>query len=312
MSVVERAAATKAAARPVSRRRLRDREWFWGYLMIAPLTLGLGVFYLWPVLQSVYYSFTEWTLFGDSSWVGPDNYTRLLSDPEVGRALWNTFLVAVFGLLVIPLSIVVAALLNTRGLRLVSLYRTLYFLPVVTMPAAVALIWRWLYNGQYGLINYLLSLVGITGKSWISDPSTALYAVMVVFVWMFLGYFTVIFMAGLQGIPGHLYEAAAIDGAGRFRQFFQITLPLLTPTVFFSSVLMVMNGLQMFDLLYLMFGKNSPAWADNKTIVLLFYNKAFEEGAKGYGAAIAVVLMAITLAITAIQFRLQKRWVHYA
>ncbi|GAB3976859.1 sugar ABC transporter permease [Actinoallomurus acanthiterrae] len=312
MTITERAVASRAAARPVVRRRLRDREWVWGYLMIAPLTLGLGVFFLWPVVQSVYYSFTTWTLFGDSNWAGFQNYTQLMHDPEVGRALWNTFVVTLLGLLVIPIAIVVAALLNTRGLRLVSFYRTLYFLPVVTMPAAVALIWRWLYNGQYGLINYLLSLVGIQGKSWVSDPSTALYAVVIVFIWMYVGYFTVIFMAGLQGIPSHLYEAAAIDGAGRIRQFFKITLPLLTPTIFFSAVLMVITGLQMFDLLYLMFSKGSPAWTENKTIVLLFYNQAFEQGAKGYGAAIAVVLMAITLIITAVQFRLQKRWVNYA
>jgi multiple sugar transport system permease protein len=312
MSTTVERTVTPVAVRPAPRRRLRDKEWFWGYLMIAPLVIGLGTFFIWPVAQSVYYSFTEWTLFGDSTWVGLDNYTQLLRDPEVGKALWNTVLVMLFGLLVVPLAILVAALLNTRGLRGVSVYRTLYFLPVVTMPAAVALIWRWLYSGQYGLINYLLSLVGIRGKSWISDPSTALYAVIVVFVWMYVGYFTVIFMAGLQSIPTHLYEAASIDGAGRVRQFFTITLPLLTPTIFFSSVLMVMYGLQMFDLLYLMFGKASPAWADNKTIVLLFYNKAFEEGAKGYGAAIAVVLMVITLVITAVQFRLQKKWVHYA
>ncbi|MCK2213535.1 sugar ABC transporter permease [Actinomadura sp. ATCC 31491] len=291
---------------------MNRREWAWGYLMIAPLVLGLGVFFLWPVAQSVYYSFTDWTLFGGSTWAGLDNYARLLRDPEVGQALWNTFQVMVLGLLVVPLAVLVAALLNTRGLRGVPVYRTLYFLPVVTMPAAVALIWRWLYSGEYGLINYLLSLAGVSGRSWIADPHTALYAVIVVFIWTYVGYFTVIFLAGLQGIPAHLYEAASIDGAGRVRQFFSITLPLLTPTIFFTSVLMVMYGLQMFDLLYLMFGKGSPAWADNKTIVLLFYTKAFEEGAKGYGAAIAVVLMAVTLAITAVQFRLQRKWVHYA
>ncbi|MER5321312.1 carbohydrate ABC transporter permease [Streptosporangium roseum] len=312
MSGAEGAVARAATARAEPRRRLRDHEWFWGYAMIAPLVLGLGVFYLWPIVQSVYYSFTDWTLFGDSTWAGLANYRELFTDPENAEALKNTFVYAAWSLAGIPLSILVAALLNTRGLRLVSFYRTIYFLPVVTMPAAVALIWRWLYNGDYGLINYVLSLAGIQGRSWIAEPSTALYAVVVVGIWMSVGYNAVIFMAGLQGIPRHLYEAASIDGAGPVRQFFRITLPLLSPSVFFVSVLTVIGGLQMFDLVYLIFGKANPAYADNKTVVLLFFNKAFEEGAKGYGAAMAVVLMLITLVLTVVQFRMQKKWVHYA
>lgn len=291
---------------------MRDREWVWGYLMIAPLVLGLGTFYLWPMVQSVYYSFTEWTLFGDASWVGLDNYTKLLSDPSIGKALRNTFVYSALSLLGIPIAVVVAALLNARGLKLVGLYRTLYFLPVVTMPTAVAMVWSWLYNGDYGLINYLLSLVGIQGKAWLSEPSTALYAVIVVGVWSAIGYNAVIFMAGLQGIPQHLYEAASIDGAGRIRQFFKITLPLLSPSIFFVSVLTVINGLQVFDMFFLIFRKGSPAREDNQSVVSLFFSYAFEDGAKGYAAALAVVLLAITLVLTVIQFRLQKKWVHYA
>ncbi|GAA3151756.1 carbohydrate ABC transporter permease [Nonomuraea roseoviolacea] len=312
MSTAGRAVAVKAAARPATRRRLRDRDWVWGYAMIAPLVLGLAVFYLWPVVQSVYYSFTEWTLFGDATWVGLRNYEQLFTDPANGRALRNTFVYGGLSLLGIPLSIAVAALLGTRGLRLVSLYRTLYFLPVVTMPAAVAMIWTWLYNGDYGLVNYLLSLVGIHGASWIAEPSTALYALVAVGIWTQIGYNAVIFMAGLQSIPSHLYEAASIDGAGRARQFFRITLPLLSPSIFFVSVLSVINGLQMFDLVYLMLRRGNPAREDTQTVVSLFFSRAFEEGAKGYAAAMAVVLMLITLVLTVIQFRVQKRWVHYA
>ncbi|WP_240506803.1 carbohydrate ABC transporter permease [Thermoactinospora rubra] len=312
MSALDRAVAVRAAARPSARRRLRDREWVWGYAMIAPLVLGLGVFYLWPVAQSVYYSFTEWTLFGDATWIGLDNYRQVLTDPANAKALRNTFLYGGLTLLGIPVSIAVAALLGTRGLKLVSFYRTLYFLPVVTMPAAVAMIWSWLYNGDYGLINYALSFAGIEGTSWIADPDTALYAVAVVGIWTQIGYNAVIFMAGLQSIPSHLYEAASIDGAGRVRQFFGITLPLLSPSVFFVSVLSVINGLQMFDLVYLLFRKGNPAREETQTVVSLFFSRAFEEGAKGYAAAMAVVLMLITLALTVFQFRMQKRWVHYA
>ncbi|WP_240197245.1 carbohydrate ABC transporter permease [Nonomuraea lactucae] len=313
VGTVERAAVTgRVAARRARRRGLRDREWLWGYAMIAPLVLGLGVFYLWPVAQSVYYSFTEWTLFGDATWVGLRNYERLFADPANAKALKNTFLYGGLSLLGIPLSIGVAALLSTRGLKLVSFYRTLYFLPVVTMPAAVAMIWSWLYNGDYGLINYLLSLVGIRGTSWIANPSTALYAIVAVGIWTQIGYNAVIFMAGLQSIPDQLYEAAALDGAGRVRQFFKVTLPLLSPSVFFVSVLGVINGLQMFDLIYLLFRRGNPAREETQTVVSLFFTRAFEEGAKGYAAAMAVVLMVITLALTVVQFRMQKRWVHYA
>jgi ABC-type spermidine/putrescine transport system permease subunit I len=208
VSTLGRAVAAEAAARPATRRRLRDRDWVWGYAMIAPLVLGLGLFYLWPVAQSVYFSFTEWTLFGDATWIGLRNYEQVLTDPANLRALRNTFVYGGLSLLGIPLSIAVAALLGTRGLKLVSLYRTLYFLPVVTMPAAVAMIWTWLYNGDYGLVNYLLSLVGVEGTSWIANPSTALYALVAVGVWTQVGYNAVIFMAGLQAIPRHLYEAA--------------------------------------------------------------------------------------------------------
>ncbi|MEU0569701.1 sugar ABC transporter permease [Nonomuraea sp. NPDC005983] len=306
------AAAPAAAARPISRRRLRDREWVWGYLLIAPMVLGLGIFYLWPMVQSVYYSFTEWTLFGDSSWVGIANYTKLLHDAAIGKALINTFVYSALILLGIPVSVLVAALLNARGLRLVGLYRTLYFLPVVTMPAAVAMVWAWLYNGDYGLFNYLLGLVGIKGTSWVANPDTALYAVVLIAIWSAIGYNAVIFMAGLQAIPQHLYEAASIDGAGRIRQFFKITLPLLSPSVFFVSVLTVIGGLQAFDMFFLLFRKGNPAREDSQTVVSLFFTYAFEEGAKGYAAALAVVLLIITLVLTVIQFRLQKRWVHYA
>ncbi|POX55130.1 sugar ABC transporter permease [Streptomyces sp. Ru71] len=312
MSTLQRAVRVKAAARPAARRTIRHREWAWGYAMIAPLVLGLGVFYLWPLAQSLYYSFTRWSLFGDATWVGTGNYTKVFTDPANAEALGNTLLYAGLSLLGIPLSVVVAALLNTKGMKLVSFYRTLYFLPVVTMPAAIAMIWAWLYNGDYGLINYLLSLVGIPGQSWLTDPSTALYAIAAVGIWSQIGYNAVIFLAGLQAIPQHLYEAAALDGAGRIRQFLRITLPLLSPTVFFVSVLSVINGLQVFDLVYLLFRRGNPAREDTQTVVSRFYILAFENGDKGYAAAIAVLLMLLTLLLTVIQFRMQKRWVHYA
>ena len=291
-------------------------EALWAYFFIAPTALGLGLFYLWPVLQTAYFSFTEWGAFGGHEWSGTDNYARLLHDPEVGRALLNTISYTVLGLISIPLAIVFAALLNRR-MRGVGVYRTLFFLPVVTMPVAVAMVWRWLYNGDYGLINHLLSLIGIDGPNWIADPATALYALVVIGVWSSIGYNLIIFLAGMQAIPAEYYEAAALDGAGPLRQFFRITLPLLSPTAFFVSVVSVIGSLQLFDLVFVIAGSGSgaranPAYPRLQTVVQLFYDRAFVTNDRGYAAAIVMVLLLIIVVLTAVQFRLQRRWVHYA
>ncbi|MGW4474490.1 carbohydrate ABC transporter permease [Nonomuraea sp. NPDC004354] len=295
-------------ARPGRRPR---RDWLWGYGLIAPMALGLAVFYLWPIVQTLYLSFTESGVFGGQTWVGLDNFAALFGDEEMLGALRNTLLYSVLVLIGVPLAIVIAVLLNVPGLRGLGFFRTLYFLPVVTMPAAVGLTWRYLYNGDFGLINYLLGEIGIDGPYWVSDPEFAIYAIAVVGIWSSLGYNAVLFLAGLQGIPKHYYEAAAIDGAGRVRQFFRITLPLLTPTTFFVMVITLINALQVFDLVFLMIDVKSPAMAGSRTIVYLFYEQGFVQNSRGYAAAIAVVLLALILALTALQFRLQRRWVHY-
>jgi len=300
----------------VARRKDRVTEALWAYAFIAPTALGLGLFYLWPVLQTAYFSFTEWGAFGGHEWSGTDNYVRLVSDPEVGRALVNTITYTVLGLLSIPLAIVFAALLN-RKMRGVGVYRTLFFLPVVTMPVAVAMVWRWLYNGDYGLINYLLSLVGVDGPNWIADPDTALYALVVIGIWSSIGYNLIIFLAGMQAIPAEYYEAAALDGAGPIRQFARITLPLLSPTAFFVSVVSVIGSLQLFDLVFVIAGSGAsaranPAFPRLQTVVQLFYDRAFVTNDRGYAAAIVMVLLLIIVVLTAVQFRLQRRWVHYA
>ncbi|MEV5501304.1 sugar ABC transporter permease [Nonomuraea fuscirosea] len=287
------------------------REWAWGYLLIAPMALGLAVFYLWPIVQTIYLSFTESGVFGGHTWVGTANFTELLGDEETLGALGNTLLYAVLVLAGVPLAMVIAALLNVPGLRGLGLYRTLYFLPVVTMPAAVGLTWRYLFNGDFGAINYLLSKVGIDGPYWVGDPDFAIYAIAVVGVWSTVGYNAVLFLAGLQGIPRPYYEAASIDGAGRLRQFFHITLPLLTPTTFFVIVITMINALQVFDLVFLMIDLKSPALSGSRTIVYLFFEKGFVYNQRGLAAAIAVLLLGLILVLTAIQFRLQKRWVHH-
>ncbi|YCK34141.1 carbohydrate ABC transporter permease [Actinomadura sp. ATCC 39365] len=290
---------------------LSRREWAWGYLLVAPMALGLAVFHLWPIAQTGYLSFTESGAFGGYTWVGTANFTDLLGDEEMLGALGNTLLYAVLVLAGVPLSIAIATLLNVPGLRGLGVYRTLYFLPVVTMPAAVGLTWRYLFNGDFGAINHLLGAAGIDGPHWVSDPDFAIYAIAVVGIWSTIGYNAVLFLAGLQGIPRHFYEAASIDGAGRLRQFFRITLPLLAPTTFFVMVITMISALQVFDLVYLMVDPKSPALDGSRTIVHLFFETGFVQNRRGMAAAIAVLLLGLILMLTAIQFRLQKRWVHY-
>ncbi len=308
----------KVNKRRLGGHRLGARDLFWAYLMITPLMVGLLVFYIWPVFQTFYFSFTSWGAFGRYHWTGLTNYQALLHDPELGRALSNTL---IFTVLSVPCSIVlsllIAVLLNQR-IRAVGLYRTLYFLPAITMPAAVAVVWKWLYNGDYGIINHLLSLVHLQGPRWISDPQIALYSLVLVAVWSSVGNGMVLFLAGLQNIPRTYYEAASLDGAKPTVRFFRITLPLLSPTIFFATVIAMISAFQVFDLVFLMFGEASGSGISTlsidatQTMVYLFFKNAFLTDNKGYAAAIAMLLFVIILIVTAIQLRLQKRWVHYS
>jgi len=286
-------------------------DYFWAYLMIAPTLLGTIIFNIWPLLQSFYLSFTEWGAFGSYSWKGIVNYERLFNEPDLLIALKNTFVFTILSVpLGISLSIIVAVLLNQK-IKGVTFYRTLYFLPVVTMPAAVAIVWKWLYNADYGLINYVLSLFSIQGPRWLTDPNLALYSIVLVAVWGAIGYNMVIILSGLQGISTTYYEAADIDGAGMFVKFFKITLPLLSPTLFFVTVMSLINTFQVFELIFMMIGPNSLVIENTQTVVYLFYEEAFINNDKGYAAAIAMALFLIILCVTILQFKLQKKWVHY-
>lgn len=301
-----------AGAKSKSISPMKRADMLWAYLMIAPLMIGLLVFYIWPVFQNFYFSFTTWGAFGTYSWSGTSNYERLAHDPDLGAALRNTLLYIIISVPVsIILSIIVAVLLNQK-IRGVGVYRTLYFLPAVTMPAAIAIVWQWIYNGDYGLLNGVLRIFGIRGPHWIADPRMALYAATAVAVWSSIGNTMVLFLAGLQAIPKMYYEAASLDGAGRVRLFLHVTLPLLSPTIFFTSVIALINGFQVFDLIFLMFGPSSPVIESTETVVYLFYKNAFLIDNKGYAAAIAMLLFAIILVATFLQFRMQRRWVHYA
>jgi len=303
--------ALKSERRPRRRSGLGGRTDWWALAMIAPAFIGLIALYLWPFVSTFFKSFMNVPVFGPGEFNGVDNYAKLLADDDFWRALGNTTLYTVIVLLGIPLAIVFAALIQqvTRGK---AIYRVLFFLPVVTLPVAVGMVWRFILNGDFGLLNYVLSLVGIPGQYWVADDRFTIYAFAVVGIWMGLGVNLIILGAGLQGIPTDLYEAASLDGAGRVKQFTSITLPLLSPSIFFVTVLTTISAFQMFDLVFIMLGSvNNTALEGSQTIVYLFYEAAFVQFKQGYAATIAIVLLVIIMAVTAIQFRLQKKWVTY-
>ncbi len=280
--------------------------------MISPLMIGICIFYIAPFFQNMFYSFTNLSSFGQYSWTGLKNYKRLfLEDENFFRALGNT---AFFTLTTVPLtiitSIIMAVLLNTE-IKGLGAYRTLFFLPAVTMPAAVAMVWKWLYNGQFGLLNHILAIFGIEGQNWISDPQYAMGSIVIMEIWRMAGYYMIILLAGLQNISKSLYQAAEIDGAGPLRKLFCITLPLLTPSIFFVGILAMISSFQVFVPIIMMIGDRSMAIDSTMSVVYLFFREAFLMSERGYAAALSVILFLIIMAVTAIQMKLQKKWVYY-
>lgn len=305
------AAPTMPRLTPTARRRRNRTDLPWVGLFLGPMTIGLAIFYLWPIVGTIYTSFTKTGVFGGATWTGVTNYVDIAGTPEVWRALGNTVIYTVIVLGSIPLALLIASLLSARGLRYVGLFRAAFFLPIVTLPVAVAWVWRLLYNGDFGVINAVLHVVGIPGTSWLADGRTALVAVSLVGAWMSIGYPVLLFVAAMQGVPEELHEAAELDGAGPVRRFFTVTIPLVSPTIFFVTVLTVIGALQMFDLIFVMIGDSSPVIPQTETIIYVFYRTAFVNSDRGLASAIVVCLMVVIMLLTALQFRLQRRWVHY-
>lgn len=296
-----------AAGRRREKRRTLDSDGAWPWLFVLPTLLGLAVFYFWPVLQTAYYSFTSWGVFGGAEFVGLDNWISLLESGQVPRALLNTLTYTAMLLLGIPISIYIASLLNRPGLRFASFYRVLYFAPFVSMPAAIALVWGMIFNSQYGILNQFLGLFGAPRVYWTSTEWVALIAIGIVGIWSSLGFNIIILGAGLRSISTEMYEAARIDGASNWRQLISITVPLLGPSIFFLTVLSVIHGMELFDLVFIMIGDSNPIKGDTQSMVSLFYSEAFISNDKGTGAAIAILLMLIIGVLTAVQFAVQRR-----
>jgi multiple sugar transport system permease protein len=298
---------------PVKKRfsRKKKNDYMWFVILTLPTVGGLLIFYIAPFFQTLYNSFNTIGNFGNMSWAGIANYQRLFHDANIGAAFRNTLIYTVFSVPIgLCFSILLAVLLNAK-IRGRSVYRTLFFLPSVTMPAAIAMVWKWLYNSDYGLINYVLKMLGIQGPHWLSDPNIALYSIILVAIWSSAGYNMIILLAGLQGIPASYYEAGDIDGANAVHKFFNITIPLLTPTIFFVLIMALIGAFQVFDLIFMMISDSSVVITTTQSVVYLFYKNAFILFDKGYASAIAIVLFAVIMIITAIQMKLQDKWVNY-
>jgi len=306
---VERTA--KLATRTRRRRlgaaaRREEREL---YLFIGPWLIGLVLFYAGPILASVLMSLTEWPMLSSPRWVGFANYAEILGrDALFGKALFNTVYYVVFSVpLGIMFALVIAILLNQK-VRWLPLFRTIYYIPSLVTGVSVAVVWSWLLNPQFGLVNHFLGLIGIKGPNWLFDTKTAMPAMIIMSLWA-VGRSMVIYLAGLQGIPQHLYEAAEIDGAGSWSRFRNVTLPMMTPTIFFNLIMGIIGSFQTFTRFFIM-TNGGPANA-TLTYVLYLYRAAFEFFRMGYACGLAWILFLVILVMTLMQFWGARYWVYY-
>jgi len=289
--------------------RLKNNENVYGLAFVGPLILGLVVFTYGPVVAAAWLSLCKGDYIGIPEWIGLGNYARAFQDELLWKALGNT-VYYVMG--TVPAGIILSlalALAMNQQLRGIVFYRAIFFLPTITSAVAISLMWMWMYNPEFGIINSLVRLVGLKGPKWLASPVWAMPAIIIMSIWRGLGYNMLLFLAGLQGIPKEFYEAAEIDGADAWQRFLHITFPLLSPTTFMITVLSIIGGFQVFEYSYVM-TRGGPLYS-TLTVVLLIYQRGFETFEMGYASAIAYVLFAIMLALTLIQFRMQSRWVHY-
>ena len=278
------------------------------YLAIAPWLVGFILFTAGPMLISLWTSFTDWDLLTDPQWVGLENYRSLATDPTFIQSIKVTL---AYTAAYVPLDLVgglLLALLVRPRLRGIGIYRTIFYLPTVFSGVAFVVVWLWMLNPNGGLINLVLRWFGIEGPRWLLDPKYALWSLVMMSFWGW-GRSMALYLGGMQSIPGELYEAAAMDGAGNFRQFFKITLPLLSPIIFFNLVLSIISTFQSFTSAFV--ATNGGPLDSTLFLVLYIYRQAFEYFHMGYAAALAWVLFAIILILTLVLLRSQKFWVFY-
>jgi multiple sugar transport system permease protein len=281
-----------------------------GFIFISPWVIGFLVFGLYPILVSFYYSLCQYDVLRIPQFIGLRNYHQLLfEDNYFWLSIWNTL---VYTVLRVPLSIIgslLLAVLVNNAIKGIKIFRTIYFIPSIVTGVVLSVLWLWMLNPEYGLINSFLAFLGVQGPLWLLDPNWSKPSMVIMSLWSIGGGRMLVFLAALQGIPQHLYEAVEIDGGGWWTKFRNITVPLISPVIFLWSILEVIFSLQVFVEAYIM-TQGGPL---NSTLFynLYLYNKAFNDFNMGYASALAWLLLVITLIITVIQFKVSKRWVYY-
>ncbi|MGQ7787842.1 carbohydrate ABC transporter permease [Nesterenkonia sp. K-15-9-6] len=285
--------------------RLHRSEHRTAALFIALPVLGFALFVLYPIGFAVVTSFTAWNGITSPVFTGLDNYVRMIGDQYFWKSLGNT----VYMMMAIPvgllLSLVLALAMNRR-MRGTTFFRTIYYIPVISSIAAIAILWQWAYNGDFGLINQALGMVGIDGPNWLQNPATSKLAIMIMAVWKGLGFSMLLYLAALQSVPRQLYEAAAIDGASTLQQFWAITVPMLRPVTFFLVVTNIIGGAQIFVEVNIMTPDGGPEFS-TATIVWYIWRQAFEYLNMGYATAISLMLGLLVFVVTALQFAMNRR-----
>jgi multiple sugar transport system permease protein len=281
-----------------------------GLLFCAPWLIGLTVFLIYPLCAAFYYSLCDYSVLLPPVFIGLDNYVDLVKDPLFWKSLYNTAYYAlgsvVLGLFV---SLTLALLLNSK-VKGLGLYRTIFFLPSLMPVVAGSILWLWMYNGQSGIINTGLHAIGISGPAWLADPAWAKPAIVIMAVWG-AGNAMVVYLAGLQDVPTSLYEAAIIDGAGFFQRLFNVTIPMISPVIYFNVVLSIIAGFQAFTQAFIMTGSTGAPERSTLFYVLNLYNVGFQDLRMGYASAMAWVLFIVILVLTFGATKLSKRWVTY-
>ncbi len=289
--------------------KMKSRENLIGYLFASPWLLGFFIFTLYPMCSSLYYSFTNYNTLKTPTWIGIRNYIVMFtSDPLFWKSIWNTFYYAGLSVpLGIVMGVLIAILLNqkVKGMRF---FRTIFYLPTVVSSVAVSLLWMWILEPNFGLLNTFLGHLGIIGPGWLTDPAWSKNSLILMSLWS-VGGGMLIYLAALQDVPESLYEAATIDGAGTLKKFFKITLPMITPTLFYNLITGVIGGLQVFSQAFIM-TNGGPSYSTYFYGYHL-YNKAFSEYQMGYASALAWVLLVMTLLLSLIIFRTSDKWVYY-
>ncbi|MCG5217966.1 carbohydrate ABC transporter permease [Streptosporangium sp. KLBMP 9127] len=286
----------------------RRMERRWGLLMAVPAILGFVIFTAGPMVASALFSLTDWQIGGTPSYVGFDNYTALVDDELFWKSLSAT---TYYTLGAVPLALIVAfavAMLLNQRVRGLSIWRTIFYLPTLVPAIANVVLWIWIFNPDFGLLNSLLRQGGLPTAQWIYDEATAIPSLIIMSTWGF-GNTMVIFLAGLQGVPRHLYEAVSIDGGGPWRRFWHVTLPMMTPTIFYNLVVGVVGTFQVFNQAYVM----TEGGPNQSTLFYVYYlfRKAFHESEMGYASALAWVLFMVIMVVTFLMFRNARRWVYY-